>query len=147
MNLITTLEIYRLNEYNKNCYLNLFVEKGISEKYFKWLNFKIQGNYLYGNGNLKIGSKEYKINISYSPLYYNKTGRFDKIYIKDKRIVFKDDIHVYGDLSLCLYHPIIDKPALGHIPLFKIIPRITEWCIHFEEYLKYDIWLGKEIKY
>lgn len=89
MNLITTLEIYRLNENNKNCYLNLFVEKEISEKYFKWLNFKIQGNYLYGNGNLKIGSKEYKINISYSPLYYNKTGRSIKYILKTKGLFLK----------------------------------------------------------
>jgi hypothetical protein len=119
----------------------------MAEEYFEWIKFEIKGEYLYGKGTLTIASKRYNVSLSYSPIYYNSTKRFDKIYINDERIVFNDDIHVYGDLSLCLYHPIIDKPLVSHVPLVKIIPRISEWCINFEEYIKYGVWLGREIKH
>lgn len=147
MNLITILEVDKINQYKKNYYLNLTIEKYLVESHFKWLKFELKGKVLCGKGNLIIGAKKYKVELYYSPFFYENTRRFDKIYIKDKRITYDDDIHVYKDLSLCLYHPIIDKPRLGQIPLIKIIPRITEWCIHYEEFLKYGVWLGKEIKH
>jgi len=147
MNLITTLEVNKIIEYNKNPHLNLLVEKHIAEQHFDWLKFEVFGNYLHGKGTLLIGSKKYSVEIFYSPSHYKKTKRFDKIFIKDERIIYNDDIHVYGDLSLCLFHPIIDKPLFNIIPLYKIIPRISEWCVHFEEYIKYGVWLGKEIKH
>lgn len=147
MNRTITMGDNSIKEYIKNYYLNLSIEKAIVEKYFEWLKFEIKGKLLCGKGVLIIGSKKYKIELFYSPFFYRKTMRFDKIYIKDKRLVYNDDIHVYRDLSLCLHHPIIDKPLISHIPLYKIIPRISEWCIHYEEYLKYGVWLGKEIKH
>lgn len=33
------------------------------------------------------------------------------------------------------------------IPLFRMIPWITEWIIFYEQWKKYGIWLGKEIKH
>lgn len=54
---------------------------------------------------------------------------------------------MYGDLSLCLYHPIIDKKPSETIALFTMIPWISEWCIHYEEWKKYKVWLGKEISH
>ena len=51
------------------------------------------------------------------------------------------------DLSLCLYHPIIDKPTFRIIPLFQMIPWISEWIVFYEQWKKYGVWLGKEIKH
>ena len=50
-------------------------------------------------------------------------------------------------MSLCLYHPIIDKPYLQCIPLYKMIPWITEWIIFYIQWKKYGVWLGREIKH
>ncbi|MHA7842042.1 MAG: hypothetical protein ACX93I_01900 [Winogradskyella sp.] len=146
MNLITTLEDERVNDYKINSFLFLNTEKFLVEKHFEWLKLKISNNKkaLIGKGRLNVGSKEYNIEIIYSPfLEY----RYDRIYIKDKSIKYNKNIHLYPDLSLCLYHPRIDKPAFGYIPLFKIVPRITEWIINYQQWLKYSVWLGKEIKH
>ncbi|WP_111308559.1 hypothetical protein [Confluentibacter sediminis] len=146
MNLITTLENKRINDNKANCYTFLNVEKYLVENYFDWIKLEISHNkkYLVGKGSILIGVKTYRIEILYSPHLEN---RYDRIYIKDKSISHNHAIHLYGDLSLCLYHPIIDKPIYGSIPLYKIVPRITEWIINYEQWKKYGIWLGKEIKH
>lgn len=146
MNLITILEEKHRENFKANHFIYLTVQKYLVEKYFEWVKLKISenGKVIIGNGLLSIGEKKYKIELYYSPFF---KFRYDRIYIKDKSIKYNDDIHLYRDLSLCLYHPLLDKPLSGFIPLFKIIPRISEWCVHYEEWKKYGVWLGKEIKH
>lgn len=146
MNLITALEASRISEIKKNWCVFLNIEKSLVEKHFEWLDLKIhhQSKVLFGKGTLNFKNKKYDIELYYSPFL---SYRYDRIYIKDKSIKYNDDIHLYKDLSLCLYHPIIDKPILRGIPLYKMIPWITEWIVLYEKYKQYGVWLGKEIKH
>lgn len=146
MNLITILEANNLAEHKKHWFIFLSIQKFLIEQRFSWLKLKIGtgDKTLYGSGTLRVNDKNYHIEFSYSPFYQY---RYDRIFIKDKSIVFNDNIHLYRDMSLCLYHPIIDKPKLLIIPLYKMIPWITEWIVFYNQWKKYGIWLGKEIKH
>lgn len=144
MNVITIMEERRLQEYKDNWLINLIVEKQIIQERFNWLNLSIQGKVLSGKGCITANGKKYCVEINYSPFFRFK---MDDIHITNHKIEYHDDIHVYGDLSLCLYHPRIDKPVFGVVPLHKMIPWITEWCHFYEEWKKYGVWLGKEIKH
>lgn len=146
MDIITILEANIRKEHQKDWFIFLSVQKFLSERYFDWLQLRINSDTkaLIGRGKLSIGSKTYKVLLSYSPFH---NYRYDRIYIDDKSIKYNKEIHLYRDLSLCLYHPIIDKPTLQIIPLFKIIPWITEWIVFYEQWKKYGVWLGKEIKH
>jgi hypothetical protein len=144
MSLITISENRVLNEYRKNWYLNLVYEKYLVENHFDWLKLIITEDKIKGQGNLYVGHNKYYIELWFSPFF---NFRFDRIYIKDKTIKYNNDIHLYIDMSLCLYHPVLDKPFLKTIPLYKMIPWISEWCIFYEGWKKYGVWLGKEIKH
>ncbi|WP_159476277.1 hypothetical protein [Chryseobacterium sp. 18068] len=147
MNLITILEARIKKENQKNWFSFLIVQKALVEKYFDWINLSIDTNEraLKGTGTLNIGEKTYSIRLAFSPFY---PFRYDRIFIENKSIEYNDDIHLYAnDLSLCLYHPIIDQPLLIKTPLFKIIPWISEWIVFYEQWKKYGVWLGKEIKH
>lgn len=147
MNLITILENKRIENYKKDYRILLEIERYFVQKSYDWLNIEIKNKTLIGKGALKIGSKTYPIEFYYSPFLIDVIGRFDSIHIKDKSIKYNSKIHLYSDLSLCLYHPIIDKPMLQTIPLMKMIPWISEWCVHYEEWKKYGTWLGREISH
>lgn len=147
MNLITTLENKRIQNYKQNYRILLQIEKYLLEQKFDWLKIEIKNKVLTGKGTLIIHNKFYLIELNYSPFYIDILNRFDLIYIKDKNIKHNNQIHLYRDLSLCLYHPVVDKPILQTIPLVRMIPWITEWCIHYEEWKKYGVWLGKEINH
>lgn len=146
MNLITILEENIKKRERKNWYFFLSFEKYLVEKHFNWIELKIspQDKSLIGKGVLDIGSKQYEILLSYSPFH---KYRYDRIYIKDSTIKYDNKIHVYGDLSLCLYHPVIDRPIFQTIPLYRMIPWISEWIIFYEQWKKYGVWLGREIKH
>ncbi|MEK6511851.1 hypothetical protein [Myroides odoratimimus] len=146
MSLIETLVVNTKKEQKKNWYIYLSIEKFLVEKHFNWLNLEIdtKNKSLCGKGILNIESKKYEILLSYSPFY---RYRYDRIYIKNIDIKYNNDIHVYGDISLCLYHPIFDKPLFKTIHLYKMIPWITEWVIFYEQWKKYGVWFGKEIKH
>lgn len=146
MNIITILEANIIAEHKKHWFIFLSIQKYIIEKHFSWLNLKIveKNKTLYGNGLLNINGKDYHIELYYSPFY---EFRYDRIYIKDKSIAYNDQIHLYRDMSLCLYHPIIDKSKLQIVPLCRMIPWITEWIVFYNQWKKYGIWLGKEIKH
>lgn len=146
MNLITTLEENIKREQRKNWYLFLSVEKHLVERYFDWIKLEIdtKNRALYGKGLLNIGGKKHEILLSYSPFH---KYRYDRIYINDSTIKYNSKIHLYGDLSLCLYHPTIDKPIFKTIPLCKMIPWISEWIIFYEQWKKYGVWFGREIKH
>jgi hypothetical protein len=95
-----------------------------------------------GKGFIHVQDQKFDVLLKYSPFLPN---RFDRIYLSGKNIQYNSKIHVYGDGSLCLYHPILDKPLFKIIPLFRMIPWISEWCVHYLEWRKYGVWLGKEI--
>jgi len=38
-------------------------------------------------------------------------------------------------------------PAFRTIALFNMIPWISEWIVFYEQWKKYGVWLGREIKH
>lgn len=146
MDLITTLEAKNTFENKKNWFIFLNINKYQVENNFNWMKLKIlhKDKSLYGFGSLEINGKKYSIELYYSPF---NTNRFERIYIKDESIIYDDKIHLYSDMSLCLYHPVLDKPKFRMIPLYEIIPWITEWIVFYNLWKVYGIWLGKEIKH
>ena len=139
---ITTLESKVVANCCNNYRSFLFTQLKLVEQHFNWLNLTINDKVIVGSGLLQIGSQRYNVKVSYSPFF---SFRFDRIYIQG--IKYHKKIHVYSDLSLCLYHPIIDMPLLKTVSLLEIIPWITEWCVHYQEWQKYGVWLGKEINH
>ena len=147
MDLITILEGNIRKRNQQNWFPFLIAQKALVEKYFNWLNLSIdvKNKSLEGKGILNIGEKSYSIQLSFSPFF---PYRYDRIFVQDKSIKYNDNIHLYAvDLSLCLYHPIIDQPVLNKIPLFKMIPWISEWIVFYEQWKKYGVLFGKEIKH
>ncbi len=144
MSRIAILEDKHLKDIQENSYLFLTKEKFLTEHNFTWLKLYLEPTKIIGSGILQSNLKNYEIILSYSP--FNPL-RFDRIFVKDETITYNDNIHVYGDMSLCLYHPIKDKPFVSHIPLCRMVPWISEWIFFYEEWQKYNVWLGKEIKH
>lgn len=146
MSIITVMEANIKLEHQKNWYSFLLLEKQLIEFSFDWLELFIskKNKSLIGKGVIQIEHKKVNILLSYSP--FNRY-RYDRIYIQDSTIKHNDEIHLYGDMSLCLYHPIIDKPYQQCIPLYKMIPWITEWIVFYNQWKKYGVWLGREIKH
>ncbi|WP_270087089.1 hypothetical protein [Sphingobacterium sp. SYP-B4668] len=146
METITTLAENTRAKHQKDWYTFLFVQKHFVEKHFNWLKVILdkKNKQLIGTGILQIGGKSYKILLSYSPF---EKFRYDRIYIQDDSIKYHDDIHLYYDNSLCLYHPVFDKLSNKNISLCEMIPWISEWLVHYNQWKKYRVWLGKEIKH
>lgn len=144
MELITTLEAIIKKRHQKDWYAFLQVQKTLVEEHFDWLELHIhtKTKSLIGEGKLNINDELYEIVLSYSPF---KHHRYDRIFIKG--ISYNKRIHLYSDHSLCLYHPTIDKPIFQLVPLYKMIPWITEWVIFYNLWKKYGVWLAKEIKH
>lgn len=122
--------------------LFLFAQLELVRQNFRWLNLSLKGTLISGSGLLEVYGQRYQVEVNYTPFY---TFRFDRIYIKG--IAYHKKIHVYHDLSLCLYHPVQDMPLFRTIPLVEMIPWISEWCVHYQEWQKYGVWLGKEISH
>lgn len=146
MELITILEENIKKRHQRDWYIFLSIEKFLVEENFDWLKLHIdfQSKSLLGKGVLNIGCRTYTILLSYSPFHEH---RYDRIYVNDRSISYNKDIHLYRDLSLCLYHPTVDQPIFQKIPLFKMVPWISEWVVFYEQWKKYGIWFGKEIKH
>lgn len=146
MRFITISEDDIRKDHQKNWFVFLSVEKALVESHFDWIDLHLDthSKSLVGRGKLKADKKEYKILLSYSPFYHQ---RYDRIYIDDTSIKFNNDIHLYRDGSLCLYHPVIDNYAHPVMPLVKMIPWISEWIVFYELWKIYGIWLGREIKH
>ncbi len=124
----------------------LSVQKYLVEKNFEWIELQInhKSKALIGKGKLSIGEKKYEILLSYSPFHNH---RYDRIFINDDQIEYRRDNHLYIDNSLCLYHPVIDKPLFQIMPLYRMIPWISEWIVWYEHWKIYGVWLGREIKH
>jgi hypothetical protein len=146
MELITTLEAIIKKRHQKDWSTFLQVQKSLVEEYFDWIHLRIhtKSKSIVGRGKLNVDGELYEVILTYSPFNHH---RYDRVYILGKDIAYNKKIHVYADLSLCLYHPIIDKPIFQFIPLFQIIPWITEWIIFYNLWKKYGVWLTKEIKH
>lgn len=138
------MENNQLWNYKRNSDYLLYIEKTLVEYHSTWLSLVQTKSEILGKGVLNVNGDNYVIILKYSPFL---PFRFDRIYIANKNIQYNPSIHIYKDLSLCLYHPILDKPLFKLIPLYKMLPWITEWCIHYAEWKKYGVWLGKEIKH
>lgn len=135
------------NTYESNCSQWItFLETHhfLVKKKFEWINWLVNKRYrrLEGKGNLVIDGQTYKIKILYSPYF---SGSYDRIYITSPLIKYHDEIHVYRDLSLCLYHPVIDIPSSQIMPLYRILPWISEWIINYRKWQRYGIWFSDEI--
>lgn len=144
---ITTVMAGKIKSiHQKDWYIFLSIQKFLVEKHFEWLKLSIDKNTktLIGSGRLNIAGKDHSILISYSSFH---KYRYERIFINDKSLKYNNDIHLYGDLSLCLYHPTIDQSIFRRLSLFEIIPWISEWIIFYEQWKKYGVWLGKEIKH
>lgn len=139
------MEVENYKNYRTNYKSLLIIEKFLVEKSFSWLKLEIVGEYLLGKGKLVVADKVYRITISYSHINYFEHGTFDLIQING--IEYNRKIHVYSDVSLCLYHPKTDVVATQIIPLSKMIPWISEWIVNYEKFKKYGVWLGKEIEH
>lgn len=146
MNRITVLEDNFEKENKINWHFFLSFQKLLVEQSFDWLKLILdaKNKQIVGSGELLVDKKKISIILSYSP--FNR-ARYDRIYITNQDIKYHRDIHLYSDNSLCLYHPKIDQPLLQRIPLVKMIPWITEWVVFYEQWKKYGVWLGKEIKH
>jgi hypothetical protein len=142
MSLIEIMENREREIYRKNSSLYLRMEKHLVEHFCNWMTFTLVDDCIIGEGALPVAGECFLIRLKYSPFF---PYRFDRIFVLNKNIKYHKAIHVYGDLSLCLYHPVLDKPLLKNTPLVKIIPWITEWCVNYIEWRKYKVWLGREI--
>ena len=131
-----------ISECRENYREFLFVQKLLVEFYFPWLKVEIKNKLLLASGVLDLLGRSFVVEIKFSPFL---DYRFDRIHIKNLGLVFNSKIHLYYDLSLCLYHPQIDMPLGKTIPLLDMVSWISEWCIHYQEWKKYKVWLGKEI--
>lgn len=137
-----------MHQKNKDNWVGfLGYQKYMVEKSFDWIKLRVdtQSKQLKGEGILFLNQKRYEIALSYSP--FNGFYRYDRIYIDDKHIKYSSGNHMYPDGTLCLYHPTADKVGVQIIPLYRMIPWISEWIILYEQWKKYGIWLGPEIKH
>lgn len=146
MNHTTVLENNLENDNKINWHFFLSCQKLLVEQNFDWLKLILdsKNKRLIGSGEVKVDQKKISVILSYSPF---NLFRYDQIYITDQDIEYHRDIHLYPDNSLCLYHPKIDQPLIQRIPLVKMIPWITEWIVFYEQWKKYGVWLGREIKH
>lgn len=144
MNLIETMAVNPIVTARGRWLAMLLVEQEYIRQNFHWLTSTVKGTTLLASGSLMSHGNRFDIEIQYSPFFIY---RFDRIKITNHKIKFHDEIHVYYDLTLCLYHPRYDLPVYGYMPLHKIIPWISEWCHFYCEWKKYKVWLGDEIKH
>lgn len=144
MTCIEILENSLLEDYKRKASFLLYMEKTLVEYHYSWLTLIQSKSEILGKGSVFVQDEKFDILLKYSPFL---PIRFDRIYIDKKSIEYNHEIHLYRDKSLCLYHPILDKPLFKIIPLFKMIPWISEWCVHYLEWKKYGVWLGNEIKH
>ena len=116
----------------------------LTEKKFHWVEWQLnkKSRWLEGKGKLTFQKQTYKFKLLYSPFF---PARYDRIYITSPSIGYNNEIHMYGDLALCLYHPVFDVPNGQIMPLHRIVPWISEWIINYKKWQKYGIWFSDEI--
>jgi hypothetical protein len=129
---------------NRNVYSILLIQKKYIEMHFQYLKCTISRNTLKCTGILQPHNKcdSYKIRIIY------EVGKKPKIYILNPQINYNDQIHLFSDNSLCLYHFTDLEWDDNKIIIAKtIIPWISEWILFYEIWKINGVWLGAEIKH
>lgn len=113
-----------------NTFQSLVLEKRLIDNYFPFINTKIVGDSLLCYGYCQ--PSEYSIIYEYRIEY--KAGEYPNVYPTYPKIEYHDDIHLYNDLSLCLYYP-KDFSFTKESHLYNtIIPWIQEWYVFYEIY-------------
>ena len=115
---------------NKIRRLTLFKEKALIQKYFNGFKCIVMDDSLICTGIIQPTdfSLKYKIKIIY------ETYDNPKVYIKDPKIPYNKEIHMYEDTRLCLYFP-EDNSWNWTMNLHEtIIPWTAEWLIFYELY-------------
>jgi hypothetical protein len=125
-------------------YWSIFLERKLLKKHFPFLSFQIKDGKLVCYGHFKP--------TEYSPIFYYKVewipGSSPKVFTIRPHIEYDDDIHMYGDGSLCLYYPkdfIYDSKS-SHI-YETIIPWTHEWFLFYELYLIKGRWLHPYVEH
>lgn len=118
------------------------VEKKLIEKYYGFLDCKINNGILYCYGNYKPTEESitYSYRIKYAPMSK------PKVTVTNPLIAYNDDIHMYNDTSLCLYYPEdMTWNCSSHHLYDTIIPWTHEWFVFYELYQFTGKWLHPEV--
>ena len=124
----------------------LLLQKKHIEKYFSYLKCSIGriSEKLICIGELQPHKDTdiYKIKMVY------KVGNSPKIYITSPKVEYHDNIHMYKDNSLCLFHKNDFSWNDEKIIIAEtIVPWVSEWIIFYEIWKIEGKWKGKEIKH
>jgi len=125
--------------------ISAHIQQKLIEDNFDWIKSFVKDGKLIGGGKIKPkGCKNtYDVIFVYNP---NKKGRKENIYVKDEKIKFGLVPHLYNDNSLCLYYP-SDLSPFMRFNFIDVIPWISKWLVTYELWIKYGIWLDKEVKH
>ncbi|WP_431165112.1 hypothetical protein [Tenacibaculum halocynthiae] len=125
--------------------ISAHIQQKLIEDNFDWIKSFVKDGKLIGGGKIKPkGCKNnYEIVFEYDP---NKKGRKENIFVIDKLIKFGKVPHLYNNHSLCLYHPSDLSPYI-QFNFVDVIPWISKWLVTYELWLKYGVWLDKEVKH
>lgn len=114
----------------------LAAEKYLLEKHYSFVSVIIKGATLHCRGWCQ--PSEYSTVYHYKIIY--KPNRPPQVFVVSPSIVYNDEIHMYGDGSLCLYYP-KDFSWTSSSNLYNtIIPWTHEWFIFYELYLITGEW-------
>lgn len=114
-----------------------YLQKMEIEKKFSFLKCRIENDTLICRGYIQFDScSRYEIKIEY------RAGTFPQVYILNPFVEPQNDIHIYGEGSLCLFYP-GDMQWKGTTSIAEYtIPWIYEWILYYELYLLTGIWEG-----
>jgi hypothetical protein len=124
----------------RNNYKMLFLQKKLVEKEFICLKCTIHshGLLLTCKGILQpLESIEpYYIVIKHVP------GSTPKVFVKNPKIEYDPNIHMYKSGNLCLYYPADFSWNASTAFAHYLIPWVNEWIIYYELYKISGVWEG-----
>lgn len=122
---------------------SLILEKKLLERHYSFVSVKVVDQTLICRGAYK--PTEYSENYEYKIKF--KIGERPKVHVITPTIEYNDDIHVYKDLSLCLFYP-NDFSFTYKSHLYNtIIPWTHEWFVFYELYLITGKWQHPHVKH
>lgn len=130
---------------DRKTYPILLRQKSLIERNYNYLKCNIiDSKRLICHGVLQPNSScdKYKIKLTY------EVGKKPQVHILDPKIVYNDEIHLYKNGSLCLFHP-TDLTWDDHkiIIAKTIIPWVSEWIVFYEIWKITKKWLGAEVRH
>jgi hypothetical protein len=105
-------------------------EQALLRRHYDFLRTEIRSGvlYCYGQFQPSVVSTTYDFRITYDP------KRAPKVHVREPRIAYNKDIHMYKDGNLCLYFP-PDMNWTSDCHLFNtIVPWTQEWFVFYELY-------------